>query len=141
MSDIPENAGDEQDVAEIFDETNETPDGVRIAHPDTDPPVFDATRADGDTDDLVAGDDETFDPDTASDEDLDMLLEAGERANEPRSFNRDATGADHVSTDEVSPADLEADVLADDDIAALGYDDGDRDDLAGPDREMRPIPE
>ena len=45
--------GDEQDLAEVFDETNITEDGDDIAHPDMAPNVFDVTRDDEDADDLI----------------------------------------------------------------------------------------
>ncbi len=123
MADTPDEPHDDQDRAETFDETHTTPDGGRIAQPDQDPPVFDATRAEGDADDLTAEDDADFDPDAASEDDIDVLLEPDERSGEARSFAPLGHDADYVTTEAAQPADFESRDLADDDIAALGYDD------------------
>ena len=136
MADTPDAPQDEQDLAEIFDETHTTPDGGRIAQPDQDPPVFDATRAEGDADDLIAEDDADFDTDAATEEDVDMLLQPDERSGEPRSFAPQGHDADYVTTEQASPADFESRDLADDDIAALGYDDAEP-----PEEEYQPAPD
>ena len=107
-----------QDQAEVFDEENITPDGRDIATSDLQRDVYDVTSSDEDADDALAPEDD-FDPDKADEAELEEILLAEEDLDEPRSFAQD--DADLVADEAISPADLESDTLADDDIAALGY--------------------
>ena len=78
---------DEQDMAEVFDETNITEDGEDIAHPDMERDVFDVTSAEDDADDdeFADEDDEDFDPDQADDAELDSMMEEDDGIDSPRS--------------------------------------------------------
>ncbi|MEO8812275.1 MAG: primosomal protein [Caulobacteraceae bacterium] len=104
MPDLSQDA-DDQEMAETFDETNITRDGEDIAHPDMARDVYDVTRALGDDDDEEAENDDDFDPDTADDADLDLLLGADDGIDEPDAPTRD--DADLVTTDDDNPADFE----------------------------------
>ncbi len=59
-----------QDLAEVFDETNLTEDGVNIANFDEIDDVYDATTAQGDARDVEALDADELNPDALDDEDL-----------------------------------------------------------------------
>ncbi|HEY3797341.1 MAG TPA: hypothetical protein VGL58_03235 [Caulobacteraceae bacterium] len=104
MPDIPDEP-DGQDLAEIFDETNITPDGEDIATSDLQPNLFDATSADEDADDGLAPDDD-FDPDALDEAEYEEVVLAEEDLDEPRSFAR--SDADLVTDDDEQPEDLEA---------------------------------
>jgi hypothetical protein len=109
---------DAQDLAEVFDEENITPDGRDIATPDRQRDVYDMTSAAEDADGALAPDDD-FDPDAADEAELEQIVMAEEDLDEPRSFTRDP--ADLVADEALSPADLEADDVSDADLEALGY--------------------
>ena len=109
-----------QDQAEVFDEENITEDGRDIATSDMEHNLFDVTREDGDAREALEPDDD-YDPDKADEAELEEIVMAEEDLDEPRSFVRD--DADLVAGDDLSPADLEAESLDDDTLAALGYDD------------------
>jgi len=111
-----------QDVAETFDETNITPDGDDIATSDMQRDVFDFTAVpeDADLDDALAPQDD-FDPDAMDEAEYEEVVMAEEDLDEPRSFRGD--DADRVGDDDLQPQDLEPEALADEDLAALGYDD------------------
>ncbi len=122
MSDDRGDGADGQDLAETFDETNLTRDGDDIAQPDIAPDVLDVTREEGDADeDEPVGDDEDFDPDTASDDELDAMLERDDGIDDDGPAGADI--ADRVSTEDGSAADFESEALSDGDLADLGYDD------------------
>lgn len=110
---------DEQDMAEVFDETNITEDGEDIAHPDMERDVFDVTSAEDDADDdeFADEDDEDFDPDQADDAELDSMMEEDDGIDSPRSLGRDE--GDVVTATDESPADYQggADASEDDDEA------------------------
>ena len=110
--------GDDQDLAEIFDETNLTEDGVDIAHPDMAPNLFDVTSEDEDSDE-DSDNGEDFDPDSASDDELDRMLERddGIGDDEPVGPN----DADRVTTEDEESADYESTTLADEDLTELSY--------------------
>jgi hypothetical protein len=110
MPDIPDEP-DGQDLAEIFDETNITPDGEDIATSDLQPNLFDATSADEDADDGLAPDDD-FDPDALDEAEYEEVVLAEEDLDEPRSFAR--SDADLVTDDDEQPEDLEAGEAAED---------------------------
>jgi hypothetical protein len=118
-SDVNDGA-DAQDQAEIFDETNITRDGDDIAHPDMARDVYDVTREDEDSEPFET-EGEDFDPDQADEAQLEMELGMDDGVDEARQFLAD--DSDRVTTDDVRPADYEADDLSDEDVAALGYDD------------------
>ena len=98
---------DSQDMAETFDETNITPDGEDIAHPDIEPDVFDVTTAEDDADDEdLDGDDyDDFDPDNADDAELDSMLERDDGVDKSHPSGPDMV--DRVSSDHVAPAALQ----------------------------------
>jgi hypothetical protein len=109
MADLEDDA-DSQDLAEVFDETNITRDGVDIAHPDMAPDVYDVTVADDDADeDEFGGEDpgggDDFDPDDLDEAELEAMLEEDDGIDEAA----DAAdgGADRVSSDDPSPADYQ----------------------------------
>jgi hypothetical protein len=108
---------DEQDQAEVFDEENITEDGYDIATSDMQPNLFDATSVDEDANEAREPADD-FDPDKADEAELEEIVMADEDLDEPRSFAR--SNADLVADDDVSPADMEADNLDDEDVAATG---------------------
>ena len=119
---------DDQDGAEVLDETNLTEDGDDIANFDEIDDVYDATQADGDEDE---DEDEEFDDDL-DDEDLDDLGDdlEGERDDEGLDIEREplspVTGDEDdmeaaISDDDDAAADFESTRLADDDIEVLGY--------------------
>lgn len=108
-----------QDLAEVFDEENITEDGYDIATSDMQRDVFDATSADEDSDEALEPQDD-FDPDQADEAELEQIAMADEDLGEPRSFGRD--NADLVADDDISPADMEAGGVDDEDIEALGDD-------------------
>jgi hypothetical protein len=118
---MPEPNDDEiegQDLAEVFDEENITPDGYDIATSDMQRDVFDATSVDEDANEALEPDDD-FDPDAADEAEIEEIVMAEEDLDEPRSFARD--DADGVADDDLQPADLEAGSPGDDDLDALGY--------------------
>ena len=124
----PETEFDDQDGAEVLDETHLTEDGQDIANFDEIDDVYDATRADGDDDE---DEDEDFDDDL-DDEDLDEIGDAleGERDDEGLDIEREplspVTGDEDdieaaISDDDDAAADFESTELAEDDIEVLGY--------------------
>jgi len=110
--------GDEQDLAEVFDETNITEDGDDIAHPDMAPNVFDVTRDDEDADEDEERD-EDFDPDQASDEELDVMLERDDGVDDDEPVGPD--DEDRVTTEDDSPADYQSRALYGRDSAGGAY--------------------
>jgi hypothetical protein len=111
--DEPDNAedADSQDLAEVFDETNITPDGEDIAPGDLQRDVFDVTAAedDGDEDDARAAPESTgdeFDPDTLDEAEYEEIVLAEEDLDEPRSFG--GNDADRVSDEDDGPEDFES---------------------------------
>jgi hypothetical protein len=115
-----------QDLAEVFDEENITPDGRDIATSDLERDVYDVTSSEEDATEAPAPDDD-FDPDSADEAELEAIVMAEEDLDQPRSF---AGGdSDLVANDDLRPADFEAESLSDDDIEAA--DDGSGDDLEG----------
>jgi hypothetical protein len=99
---------DGQDLAEVFDEENITPDGRDIATSDMEPDVYDATSSDedADIDDAHAPDDD-FDPDAMDEAEYEAVVQGEEDLDEPRSFAR--SDADRVSDEDLQPDDLEPD--------------------------------
>ncbi len=104
MADLEQDA-DSQDLAEVFDETNTTRDGVDIAHPDMAPDVYDVVTADDDADGDDLGDDDDFDPDNVDEADLEALLEEDDGIDE--AVDGDTGDSDRVSSDDPSPADYQ----------------------------------
>ncbi|MBA3810982.1 MAG: primosomal protein [Caulobacteraceae bacterium] len=122
MSDDRDDGADGQDLAETFDETNLTRDGDDIAHLDIAPDVLDVTREEGDAEeDEAVGDDDDFDPDAASEDEIDALLERDDGIDYDVAAGPDIT--DRVSTEDGSAADFESETLSDGDLEDLGYDD------------------
>jgi hypothetical protein len=124
----PDTQFDDQDGAEVLDETNLTEDGQDIANFDDIEDVYDSTQADGDEDE---DEDEEFD-DLLEDEDLDDIGDdlEGERDDEGLDIEREPLspvggGEDDIeaaiSDDDDAAADFESTQLADDDIEVLGY--------------------
>jgi hypothetical protein len=118
---------DDQDGAEVLDETNLTDDGEGIANFDELDDVYDVTQAEGDADE----DDEDLD-DLLDDEDLEDIDDdlEGERDDEGQDIEREPLNAiagddedpqNLVSDDDDSAADFESTELAEDDIESLGY--------------------
>lgn len=117
---------DDQDGAEVLDETNLTDDGADIANFDELDDVYDVTQREGDEDE----DEEDFDD--IDDEDLEAIDDdlEGERDDEGLDVEREPLSAvagderdieDSISEGDDSAADFESTELADDDIEALGY--------------------
>jgi hypothetical protein len=104
MADPHEDA-DSQDMAEIFDETNTTLDGVDIAHPDVARDVYDVTSVEDDADEDQPVDLDDFDPDQVDEVELEMMLEEDDGVDAPRMLELDE--ADLVSLDDPSPADYQ----------------------------------
>jgi hypothetical protein len=104
MPDLEQDA-DSQDLAEVFDETNTTEDGVDIAHPDMAPNVYDVTTAEDDPDEDQPTDLDDFDPDDIDEADLEAMLEEDDGVDEARELGRDE--ADLVPLDAVFPMDDE----------------------------------
>jgi hypothetical protein len=121
MPDPTDFESDGQDLAEVFDEENITEDGYDIATSDMQRDLFDATSVAEDANEALEPADD-FDPDAADEAELEEIVMAEEDLDEPRSFARD--DADLVSDDDLQPADLEAESLDEEDLEALGYDDG-----------------
>ncbi|MGR4865672.1 primosomal protein [Caulobacter sp. LARHSG274] len=124
----PETEFDDQDGAEVLDETNLTDDGQDIANFDEIDDVYDATRANGDDEE---DEDAEYDDDL-DDQDLDDISEdlQGERDDEGLDIEREplspVTGDEEdieaaISDDDADTADFESTQLADDDIEVLGY--------------------
>jgi hypothetical protein len=111
-------ASDSQDLAEVFDEENITPDGRDIATSDMERDVFDATSVDEDATEALEPEDD-FDPDAADEAELEEIVLADEDLDEPRSFGRD--DADLVAADDARPADFEGESLADEDVEAPDF--------------------
>ena len=122
----PETEYDEQDGAEVLDETNLTEDGGDIANFDDIEDVYDVTQAEGDAEE----DEEDFD--NFDDEDADEIDDdlKGERDDEGLDVEREplspVTGDEDdieaaISDDDDAAADFESTQLADDDIEVLGY--------------------
>jgi hypothetical protein len=118
---------DDQDGAEVLDETNLTDDGDAIANFDELDDVYDVTQAEGDDDEDEEDVDDLLDDEDL--EDIDDELESG-RDDEGLDVEREPLAAiadddldpeDSVSDDDDSTADFESTTLADDDIESLGY--------------------
>jgi hypothetical protein len=116
---------DDQDRAEVLDETNLTEDGAELANFDDIDDVYDVTTAEGDNDD----DDDEFDEDEPVD---DNDLES-ERDDEGLDIEREPLAASARTADSHQEDDVndiptsdqtkrfEADHLSDEEIKALGY--------------------
>ena len=107
---------DEQDQAEVFDETNNTEDGGDIAHLDMARNVFDATSAedDGGLDgDLADEDPDDFDPDQLDESELEQMLEEDDGIDAESESPGDRS--DLVASDDASTADFEGGGDDDDD--------------------------
>jgi hypothetical protein len=121
MAGDPTRDGDDQDQAEVFDETNITRDGDDIAHPDMARDVYDVTTAEGDGLEGEIGEAETedFDPDQADEAELEFMLESDEGVDESRAF----VGEDGllVAADDDRPADYEPEAISDEELEESGY--------------------
>ena len=117
---------DDQDGAEVLDETNLTDDGDDIANFDEIDDVYDVTQAEGDDEE----DEEDFDD--FDDEDADEIDDdlEGERDDEGLDVEREPQSPVTGDEDEIeaafsddvdAAADFESTQLAEDDIEALGY--------------------
>jgi len=106
MSDLEQDA-DGQDLAEVFDETNTTRDGYDIAHPDTDPGVYDVTAAEDDADEDEPADLEPLNFDEIDEADREVMLEEDDGVDSDHPGVPDQ--ADRVAEDDGMPADFEAD--------------------------------
>jgi hypothetical protein len=118
---------DDQDGAEVLDETNLTEDGEDIANFDELDDVLDVTQAEGDEDEDEEDIDALLDDEDFGD--IDGELE-GERDDEGLDVEREPLSAiagddenveDSISDDDDSTADFESTELAEDDIESLGY--------------------
>jgi hypothetical protein len=118
---------DDQDGAEVLDETNLTEDGEDIANFDELDDVLDVTQAEGDEDEDEEDIDALLDDEDFGD--IDDELE-GERDDEGLDVEREPLSAiagddenveDSISDDDDSTADFESTELAEDDIESLGY--------------------
>ncbi|MGH7016927.1 MAG: hypothetical protein ACRED8_07555, partial [Caulobacteraceae bacterium] len=105
---------EDQDLAEVFDETMTTRDGRDIAHPDMAQDVFDVTALAEDAEESESDDDaETASEDEAE---LDVLLGRDDGVDEEAGPSIDPE--DLVSTEDDSPADFESARLSEADEAA-----------------------
>lgn len=105
-----------QDLAEVFDETNTTPDGEMIAEPDLAPYVLDVTAADDDADDdeldTEVEDAADFAADQIDETELDRMLgrddgiDDDDREGEDAALNFDDEG-DLVSTEDETASDYQ----------------------------------
>ena len=112
---------DGQDLAEVFDEANITPDGRDIATSDMQPDVFDVTSVDEDADAALAPDDD-FDPDGIDEAEWEEIVMADEDLDRPRNRRRDRSAlVPDDGEEQAETASMEAEDLSDDDIEALGY--------------------
>jgi len=109
---------DAQDVAEVFDEENITPDGRDIATSDMQRDVFDVTSVDEDANEALEPEDD-FDPDQADEAELEEIVMVDEDLDRPHTVP--VRDADLVASDDLSPADLESGDLDDDELEELGY--------------------
>jgi hypothetical protein len=107
-----------QDLAEVFDEDNITPNGRDIATSDLEPGVYDVTSSDEDADETLTPQDD-FDPDAADEAELEEIVMVEEDLDQPRSFAAD--DADLVADEDLSPADFEAAPLTFEEIDAAGH--------------------
>ena len=123
---------DAQDMAEIFDETNLTPDGADIANADELPDLLDVTRAVGDADDEDEDPDAEIDWDDVEpdqedeDENGDEPVLRTQLEDEPETAaaggDDDPLGGEGVSTeDRAASLELESAALSDGQLKALGY--------------------
>jgi hypothetical protein len=101
---------DAQDSAEVFDETNLTKDGRKLANFDTIPEVRDFTAA-SDDDDL---DDEDLELDEADFDDEAVDQDGLEAARDDEGLRRALGPANDVDTDDAQPDDYQADSLSGD---------------------------
>jgi hypothetical protein len=92
---------DDQDLAEVFDETNTTTDGYDIADPDMAPDVYDVTAADDDEDEDEPADPDEFDPDALDEDERERMLEEDDGVDQPHVSAPDE--ADLVLSDEDNP--------------------------------------
>ena len=111
---------DGQDLAEVFDEENITPDGRDIATSDMEPDLFDVTSVEEDADAALAPD-EDFDPDGLDEAEWEEIVMTQEDADRRRRDPGDR--APDEGAEQPESASMEPDALADDDIEELGYDD------------------
>jgi hypothetical protein len=110
-----------QDLAEVFDEENITPDGRDIATSDMEPDVFDVTRVAEDADAALAPQDD-FDPDTLDEAEWEEIVLADEDPDGRRTRRRDlAALVLDEGDEEAETAPMEPEDLSDADIEALGY--------------------
>jgi hypothetical protein len=111
---------DDQSLAETFDEENITPDGRDIASSDMQRDVFDVTSVPEDAREALEPEDD-WDPDAADEAELEEVTQVDEDLDGPLPIGPDPTNL--VADDDETPADFEAEDLADDDLEELGYDD------------------
>ena len=108
MPDLEQDA-DSQDLAEVFDETNTTEDGMDIADPDMAPNVFDVTSAEDDADEDDAEDPDDFDPDDIDEADREAMLEEDDGVDDDDSDDaRSGDPSDAIIDGDGSPADFQA---------------------------------
>lgn len=142
--DINSDGGDAQDVAEVYDEDNTNIEALRQGGEDAEqfedlPDVYDATRAEGDEDE--EDESEEFDEDDLEDENGDWDRDPRDRDDraEDEDDEDEIDGLEARDPDEVdlefagdltdvrgassSAADMELDLLDDDDLRALHYKD------------------
>jgi len=114
-------SADDQDQAEIFDETNITRDGEDIANSDLERDVYDVTSAQGDglEGEADEGEDlDEFDPDKADEAELEFMLESDDGVDEPRAAVWD--NGEVVSDEDQKSADFESEDLSDAESEDLG---------------------
>jgi hypothetical protein len=112
---------DDQDQAEIFDETNITRDGEDIANSDLERDVYDVTSAQGDglEGEADEGEDlDDFDPDKADEPELEFMLESDDGVDEPRAAIWDK--GEVVTDEDQKTADFESEDLSDAELGNLG---------------------
>ena len=106
MPDLEQDS-DSQDMAEIFDETNTTEDGVDIAHPDMASPLYDVTTAEDDADDDQPTDQDEYDVEELDESERELMFEEDDGIDTTRPAPRDPM--DLISDETDSPADLQGD--------------------------------
>jgi hypothetical protein len=126
--DFPDEA-EGQDLAEVFDEENITPDGRDIATSDMQRDLFDVTSVEEDADAALEPQDD-FDPDAMGEAEWEAVVMADEDLDRPREVTRDAADLvpDEVGDEEAETVSMEAETasleggdLSDDDLEALDY--------------------
>ena len=119
-AETPDLGLDEQDQAEVFDETNLDDDAEFVTLEEM-PDVYDATSALGDSRDLEALDADELDPATLDDEDVDGEDGVDQLELDEVELDDVADIDEATDPDDENEADYESEDLSDGDLEDLGY--------------------